>query len=91
MCATTAINETLEHTMLVELAQLFCRKLGRPTSNEFEAAGFTNVADLVSRGLIQREPGRYSIGYQPGEAVIREMWRLDSTLCSVLRLPPPQS
>lgn len=83
------LPETLRHTMLVELARVFCRRLGRPRANDLEQAGFHDFAELLLRGWILREPGRYSIGYQPGEAVIREMWRLEPTLCSALRLPPP--
>jgi hypothetical protein len=83
------LPEALQHTMLIELAQVFCRRLGRPRANDIEQAGFHDLADLLLRGWILREPGRYSIGYQPGEAVIREMWQLDPTLCSLLRLPPP--
>jgi hypothetical protein len=83
------LPEALRHTMLIELARVFCRRLGRPRANDIELAGFPDLADLLMRGWILREPGRYSIGYQPGEPVIREMWLLDPTLCSVLRLPPP--
>jgi hypothetical protein len=83
------LPEALQHTMLIELAQVFCRRLGRPRANDLELAGFHDLSDLLLRGWILREPGRYSIGYQPGEAVIREMWQLDPTLCSLLRLPLP--
>lgn len=83
------LPEALRHTMLIELARVFCRRLGRPRANDIELAGFPDLSDLLLRGWILREPGRYSIGYQPGEPVIREMWLLDATLCSVLRLPPP--
>lgn len=83
------LPETLRHTMLIELAHVFCRRLGRPRANDIEMAGFSDLTDLLLRGWILREPGRYSIGYQPGEPVIREMWQLDPMLCSALRLPPP--
>lgn len=83
------LPEALQHTMLIELAQVFCRRLGRPRANDIEQAGFHDLADLLLRGWILREPGRYSIGYQPGEAVIREMWQLNPALCAALRLPPP--
>lgn len=83
------LPEALRHSMLIELARVFCRRLGRPRANDLEQAGFHDLADLMLRGWILREPGRYSMGYHPGEAVIREMWQLDATLCAVLRLPPP--
>lgn len=83
------LPEALRHTMLIELAHVFCRRLGRPRANDLELAGFHELSDLLLRGWILREPGRYSIGYQPGEPVIREMWQLDAALCAALRLPPP--
>ncbi|HEY1171559.1 MAG TPA: hypothetical protein VGH19_09335 [Verrucomicrobiae bacterium] len=83
------LPEALRHTMLIELAHVFCRRLGRPRANDIEMAGFPDLGDLLLRGWILREPGRYSIGYQPGEPVIREMWIVNPTLCSLLRLPPP--
>jgi hypothetical protein len=94
MMWTPAMNlnelpQALRHSMLIELARVFCRRLGRPRANDLEQAGFHDLGDLLMRGWILREPGRYSMGYHPGEAVIREMWQLDATLCSVLRLPPP--
>lgn len=71
---------------VTELARVFCRRLGRPRAVDLEVTGFTDLKDLLLRGLIVREPGRWSIGYQPGEAVIRQMWQLDPCLCSVLNL-----
>lgn len=76
----------LQHSAIVELARVFCHRLGGPRANDLELAGFTDLADLILRGLIQREGGRYSIGYMPGAEVIAEMWKLDPTLCSVLNL-----
>lgn len=83
------LPEPMLHTALIELARIFCRRLGRPRANDLELAGFTDLADLLMRGWILREPGRYSIGYMPGQAVIREMWLLDPALCSVLNLKHP--
>lgn len=74
---------------ITKLAQVFCSRLGRPRQNDIEQAGFL-VADLLLTGWITREPGRYSIGYQPGETVAREMWKINPTLCSLLRLAPPE-
>jgi hypothetical protein len=84
------LPEPMLHTALIELARVFCRRLGRPRANDLELAGFTDLADLLMRGWILREPGRYSIGYMPGLAVIREMWLLDPALCSVLNLKRPE-
>jgi hypothetical protein len=83
------LPEPMLHTALIELARVFCRRLGRPRANDLELAGFTDLADLLMRGWILREPGRYSIGYMPGQAVIREMWLIDPALCTVLNLKRP--
>lgn len=83
------LPEPMLHTALIELARVFCRRLGRPRANDLELAGFTDIADLLMRGWILREPGRYSIGYMPGQAVIREMWLLDPALCNALNLKHP--
>ncbi len=80
----------LEHTAVCELAKCFCACFGKPRQTELAVFGFTDLADLLLRGWIEREPGRYSIGYLPGPPVIREMWRLRPALCEVLRLPPPK-
>lgn len=74
---------------ITKLAKIFCLRLGRPRQNDIEQEGFL-VVDLLMTGWIKREPGRYSIGYQPGDCVEREMWKLDPTLCSLLRINPPQ-
>jgi len=83
------LPEPMLHTALIELARVFCRRLGRPRANDLELAGFTDLADLLMRGWILREPGRYSIGYMPGQAVIREMWLIDPALCTVLNFKRP--
>lgn len=71
---------------VTELARVFCRRLGRPRAVDLEVTGFTDLQDLLLRGLIVREPGRWSIGYMPGELVIRQMWQIYPALCSVLNL-----
>lgn len=83
------LPDPLLHTACIELARIFCQRLGRPRANDLELAGFTSLSDLLLRGWILREPGRYSIGYMPGAPVIREMWHIDPTLCSLLKLPHP--
>lgn len=83
------IPKPFDQTQIIELAQVFIRRLGRPRTNDLEASGFNDISGLLLSGLIMREPGRYSIGFQPGEDVAREMWQLNPSFCSAIRLPIP--
>lgn len=83
------MDAVIRQTVLIELARVFCRRLGRPRANDLELAGFPDLSELLLLGWILREPGRYSIGYMPGADVVREMWLLDPALCSALRLSLP--
>ncbi len=65
--------------------------MGRPRQTDLALFGFTDVPDLILRGWISREPGRFSLGYVPGAIVQAEMWRVNPALCQALNLEPMEA